>query len=395
MEVSSALKNQALECAKGIADWLCNIQAAAVGDAYPPIGYFPWIIHPDDVKKIPANNWNYAFACMGLLGAYKTFQNPRYERAALNIGRYMKSLQILDPFHGDHYGAIREITPFTPWCYTRDALSVAWSFIELYRYTKDAEYLERARLWAEWFLKKGCDADGWPYWGHQFEPLMDAEKPGPQMSNEIQGSFQGGSLNFLYQLYKETQDTKWIGEPFIRIADHFIKYNQYPSGFFGHVLRATKQPPEKDPQGGLHRANDDLGTLGLLCAYKVTGNKAYLAASEKYLKAVFNDQMEDGRFEESVACIPVVMNVLLEGQKVLSLPWLKQPDIEKALKVLYDSQSDGRFNPKMFGGILENGPAGKLLPQSGNKSYVCARSSCYSLIVLPKILTGQGDYLNT
>lgn len=395
MEVSAALKSQALECAKGIADWLCNIQAAAVGDAYPPIGYFPWIIHPDDVKKIPANNWNYAFACMGLLGAFKTFQNPRYERAALNIGRHLKSLQILDPFHGDDYGAIREITPFTPWCYTRDALSVAWAFIELYRHTKDAEYLERARLWAEWFLKKGCDADGWPLWGHQFEPLMDAEKPGPQMSNEIQGSFQGGSLNFLYQLHKETQDAKWIGEPFIKIADHFIKYNQGPSGFFGHVLRTTKQPPDKDPQGGLHRANDDLGTLGLLCAYKVTGNKAYLLASEKYLKAVFDGQMIDGRFEESVACIPVVMNVLHEGQKVFALPWLKNDAIEKALKVLIDSQSDGRFNPRMFGGILENGPAGKLLPQSGNKSYVCARSSCYALIILPKIITGNRDYLNT
>jgi uncharacterized protein YyaL (SSP411 family) len=393
MEISSAIKKQSLECARGIADWLCNIQAPAVSDSFPPVGYFPWIIYADDNKKLPAQNWNYAFACMGLLGANKTFQNPRYERAALNIGRYMKSLQILDPFHGDNYGAIREVTPFTPWCYTRDALSVAWSFIELYRHTKDAEYLERARIWGEWFLKKGCDSDGWPYWGHQFEPILEGEKPGPQMSNEIQGSFQGGSLNFLYQLYLETNDKKWVGAPFIRIADHFIKYNQYPSGFFGHILRDTKQPPAHDPQFGLHRANDDLGSLGLLCAYKVTGNKNYLVAIEKYLKAVFEGQWEDGRFEESMACIPVVLNALLEGEKVLSKTTKKDNAIEKAIKVLFEAQSDGRANPKMFGGIIEQGAENKLNPQPGYKGYVCARSSCYSLIVLPKLVAGGGDYL--
>ncbi len=393
MELSPPLKTRSLDCARAIADWLCAIQAPAVGEYFPPVGYFPFLIHPDGTEKPPAQNWNYAFASMALLGAYKTFKDPRYERAALYMGRYMKSLQILDPFHGDNYGAIREVTPYTPWCYTRDTLSVAWAFIELYRHTKDPEYLERARLWGEWFLKKGCDEDGWPYWGHEFEPLFDAVKPWPQMCNDVQGSFQGGSLNFLYQMFKETGDNKWIGEPFTRIAGHFIKYIQYPSGFYGPIVRATKQPAEQDPQGGLHRANDDLGTLGLLCAYKISGNKAYLASIEKYLKAVFDAQWEDGRFEESVACIPVVMNVLFEGRQVLPQTPMKEGAVEKALNALFNAQSDGRFNPRMSGGILEYGAEHKAMPLPGGKSYVCARSSCYALIVLPKLAAGSGDYL--
>jgi hypothetical protein len=89
------------------------------------------------------------------------------------------------------------------------------------------------------------------------------------------------------------------------------------------------------------------------------------------------------------------MNVLLEGQKVLTVPPIKNNAIEKALLALCDSQSDGRFNPRMFGGILENGSGHKLSVQKGNKSYVCARSSCYSLIVLPKLVAGSGDYLKT
>ncbi|MBL8029421.1 MAG: AGE family epimerase/isomerase [Fibrobacteres bacterium] len=393
MFVSKTCQITALEVSKKIADWLCNIQAASVGEYYPPVGYFPFTIYPDGTEKPPAQNWNYAFASMALLTAYRTFGDDRYERAALNMARYMKSLQILDPFHGDNYGAIREVTPFTPWCFTRDALSVAWAFVELYRHTKDDEYLERAKLWGEWFLKNGFDEEGWPTWGHEFEPLFKAVKPLPHMRNDVQGSFHGGSLNFLYQLAKESGENKWIGSHFTRMADHFVKYIQLPSGFYAAVLRDTKQQPDKDPQWGLHRANDDLGTLGLLCAYKVTGNKEYLKSINKFVNAVFKDQWEDGRFEESVACIPVVLNVLLEGKKLLDIPSATDLAIERALNALFEAQSDGRFNPRMFGGILENGSPNKVEPQPGGKGFVCARSSCYSLIVLPKLASSKWDFL--
>jgi uncharacterized protein YyaL (SSP411 family) len=393
MELSPQLKIRSLECARRIADWLCNVQAPQTGEGYPPVGYFPFAVSPNG-SEIIAANWNYAFASMGLLSAFKHFKNPRYERAALDMGRYMKSLQILDPFHGDNYGAIREITPFTPWCFTRDALSVAWGFIELYRHTRDGEYLERARLWGEWFLNKGCDEEGWPFWGHVFEPVFEASAPWPDLQNHVQGSFQGGSLNFLYQMFQETGDHKWIGPRFLCIADHFVKHIQHPSGFFEHVSRSTKQPLEKDPQQGLHRANDDLGSLGLLCAYKATGNKLYLDSIEKYLEAVLHGQMGDGRFEESVACIPVVLNMLIEGEGILSAIPSRDAAMEKAVEALVSAQSDGKYNARMLGGILEHGAAHKK-PHSDGKSYVCARSSCYSLIVLLKRAAGMGEYFHT
>ena len=389
--VNPELQHRCLECSQKIADWLCFVQRPAV-DEFPPPGYFPYQVLPGG-QESPANNWNYAFASMGLLSAYKLFKNPGYRETALAMGRYMKSLQILDPFHGDHHGAIREVTPFTNWCYTRDALSTAWGFIELYRFTREPEYLERARLWGEWFLRKGCDADGWPWWGHELEPPYDAAMPGPQMCPEIQGSFQGGSLNFLYQLFRETGDPKWVGPSFRRIADRFVQLIQQPSGFYASIERATGKPPEKDPQSGLHRANDDLGSLGLLCAYQVTRDPVYLSSIEKYLTAVFAAQWEDGRFEESVACIPVVMNILQEGAGILSKFNLKQEALDKALTALLDSQSDGRFNPRMRGGILEFGPAYKTQSQPNWKAGVVVRSTCYALIVLPKLATGVRDYL--
>jgi hypothetical protein len=161
MKLNQKQIRRSLECARGIADWLCMVQAP-FSDDFPPAGQFPWMVYPDG-RQAPANNWNYAFAIMGLLHAAKIFKEPRYEQAALAMGEFLKALQIFDPFKPKHYGAIREITPFTRWCYTRDALSAAWSFIELYRYSGDKEYLERARLWGEWFLKYGRDKEGWPH----------------------------------------------------------------------------------------------------------------------------------------------------------------------------------------------------------------------------------------
>ncbi len=386
MHIGESLRSQGLVCARGIADWLCTVQSPHQEDN-AAAGSFPWVIQSNGPEG-PANNWNIAFAAMGLLAAYKAFGDPGYERAALRMGRYLKTLQIFEPFLPEHYGAIREKTPQTPWCYTRDALSVAWAFIELYRHTHDAEYLERARLWGEWFLARGRDDEGWPLWMHQFEPFFKGQEP--QMRNDLQGCFQGGSLNFLYQIGRETGDPKWTGEPFVRIADFFVEHIQQPSGYFLSIDRATKQPPETDPQGGLHRANDDLGTLGLLCAYRITGNRRYLASIEKFLNAVFAAQRDDGRFEDSIAGTPVVLNTLYELERCpgdarsLVRVSIKEQAIERALAALYATQSDGDRNPRQKGALYEV-----------SDKFVCARSSCYALLFLLKLCAGVPDYLAT
>ncbi len=376
--MNESIKQQGLKCAHGIAEWLCSVQYPHL-DYHTSAGSFSAIIRPDGTEGI-ATNWMMAFAGMGLLSAFKAFNCSRYESAALRMGNYLKSLQIFNPFQPEHYGAIRELTPQTPWCYTRDALSVAWSFLEFYRHTGEKEYLERAKLWGEWFLAHGLDEDGWPYWGHQFSPYFEGREV--QMSNNLQGSFQGGCLNFLYQMNKVTGDKKWTGDVFIRMSDFFVNYIQQDSGFFSHIERKTKKPPISDPQHGLHKANDDLGTLGLLCAYKVTGNKKYLTAIEKFMNAVFVGQREDGGFEDSVACIPVVLNTIHEAGNLIHVSTMQPQAIEQALMQLFDRQSDGNDIPRMRGGIIET-----------SDGYVCARSSNYALILLLKMFTNSKNYL--
>ena len=374
------LRQPGLACARGIADWWCLTQSPHRDDN-SSAGRLPFMIEIEGHGH-DGIQWNSAFGLMGLLAAARAFDEPRYAAAALRAGRYLKTLQIFDPFLPEHYGAIREMAPQTPWCYTRDALSAAWGFIELYRYTGEAEYLERARLWGEWFLLRGLDPEGWPISGVQFEPWFEQSYASSQMLEHVQGSFQGGCLNFLYHLSQETGDKKWVGPVFTGIADHFIRYIQQPSGHFATIDRVTKLPPSADPQAGLHRVNDDLGTLGLLCAYRVTGDRRYLDSIERFLNAVLSAQRADGFFEDSVASIPVVLNILHEVGDLVSVPALAPDAVARALRALYSRQSDGNVNPLMRGGMVET-----LAPS------VCARSSGYSLIFLLKLFAGIPDYL--
>jgi hypothetical protein len=52
------------------------------------------------------------------------------------------------------------------------------------------------------------------------------------MCNHIQGSFQGGCLNVLWQLGQATGVPAWTGAPLRRIADIFTQHVQQESGFF-------------------------------------------------------------------------------------------------------------------------------------------------------------------
>lgn len=375
------LAQTGLKVARGIADWLCNIQGRWT-DCNPAAGSMPFSAQNNGLET-PASNWNYGFSIMALLSAAQAFDEPYYRQTALRYAGYLKTLQIFDPFHKQHYGAIREVTPQTPWCFTRDSLSAAWGFLELYRETDQEEYLQRAILWAEWFLREGLDEEGYPKFGVIFDEYFPQREP--NIEPNVQGSFQGGCLNFLYQLGRETADAKWTGEVFINIADIFVNDIQQPSGFFLSICRDTKQPPEKDIYRDLHRANDDLGTLGLLCAYRVTGNTKYLASIEKFLQAVFASQHRDGNFENSIAPVPVVLNIVDEAGDLIDVPAITEDAVNRALQALYARRCEGIVASSMRGGLYE----------WADQPYItCVRSSCYALIYLLKRFAGSRSFLS-
>ncbi|MBQ6472147.1 MAG: hypothetical protein IJJ33_09200 [Victivallales bacterium] len=308
----SSLRERGLESARRLADWLVASQCPNEQND-PTAGTYYWCVE-ETGKAYYANNWNLAFAVMGLLAAEHEFGGGIYQETAFRFARFLKSLQIFSPFLPQHYGAFREMTPQTSWCYVRDALSVAWSMLVLYQETGDEEYLQRAKLWYEWFRKEGLNEWGWPKWGVEFEPFFgNAEK---RIFNEINGCFHGGSLNFFYQLHKVTGNLACVGDFYRRMIEILLTQIQQEDGFFRSVVAATGKVPENDPQNGLHRGNDDLSTLGLAGAYRLTGDPRCLHAIGRFFSAVFARQGSDGGVEASVAANAVILNALYETREL-------------------------------------------------------------------------------
>ena len=383
MRYSPGVRERALKASGMIADWLCNMQTPMI-EMLSDAGRLNNQI--DEVGVVsPGSQWNTAFAIMGWLSSCKATGNERYKEAALGAGRFLKTLQIFNPFTKRHYGAIREKTPQTPWCYPRDAASAAWAFIELYRFTGDDEWLERAVMFGEWFFREAFDEFDWPvacmFFGDPIETRGQANT-----YDDVQGCFHGGSMNFFIQLAQATGDYSWTGDRLVRMADFFVNRIQQDSGIFVSLNRSTGMPPTRDPQNGLHRANDDLGTLALLGMYRLTGEARYLESIKRFVAAVFDRQDEHGMFEESVACIPVVLNVIHECGDLLDVPAATDSACERALCALLDAQELRARNPMAYGGIIER-------PMTKGPVSVCTRSSCYALIYLLKEFAGVKDYL--
>ncbi|MDD4816948.1 MAG: hypothetical protein PHI85_03145 [Victivallaceae bacterium] len=380
LEAFEDLRTEGLKRARALADYYAANQRP-YRDYLHGAGTFPPSINFLGTAETGATNWLIGFASMGQLAAAKAFKSDLYGHSAEKMMNYLRSLQIFDPYVMTHYGAIREITAHTPWCYVRDALSGAWGFLEYYRATGNAEYLERAKLWSQWYFKHGCDERFLPKWGVSFGPPVSGGTP--EMLDHMLGDFSGGSLNFFYQMYRTTGDAGYVDDRFTAFAEFYLNNCRRPEGFFKTVRKADGSVPEDDPQQGLHKSNDDFSSLGLLCAYRVTGDRRYLDAVGGFLDWVFSVQQADGSFETSAAGIPVVLNIMLESEGLLG-PWPESrlEAARRALLFLMGRQSSGDIIPAQRGGIDEYGDC-----RTG------ARASGYALIVLLKLFADEKRFL--
>jgi uncharacterized protein YyaL (SSP411 family) len=381
--LNTSLKIQGLDVARGIADWVCNLQSPWIAEMPSP-GIIPFEVNDSTPMVNSAPEWNYAFLSMGLASAWKTFKDERYKIVCDRLMQVLSSYQILDPFHLEHFGAIREHSPLCPWCYTRDGISGGWGFLEYYRFTQNPQYLKRAELFGEWVTKKGLDSEGYPWFGVLLDPTFDG-CPQDHIKNDVQGNFQGGALNFFYQMYKETGDKKWASymKP---IADIFVDYVQQENGYFVSILRDTKKPvPSNDPYAMLHRGNDDLGTIGLLGMHRLSNDKKYLAAIEKFLNAVWADQRADAFFENSVAASPVIINVTWQMKDLLKLEKVTSEKFNAAIEAMLNARCDGFRASHMRGALREHVVSDVVQPTM--------RANGYALITLLKLFAGRDEYL--
>jgi hypothetical protein len=150
--------------------------------------------------------WGQAVAIMGLLGLAKRLDwaGEEHKKAALAAGKYLMSLQILDQRDERLFGSLREANPQWDWLYPRDGATGGMGFCVLYRETKDEEYLYRARLFADWYIRHAMNKDGWPCYTFDF-----IKREGEW---RVPGVWQAGAGLMFYYLYRLTGEKRYIEE---------------------------------------------------------------------------------------------------------------------------------------------------------------------------------------
>lgn len=150
--------------------------------------------------------WGQAVAIMGLLGLAKRLDwaGDEYKKSAMAAAGYLMSLQILDPRDERLFGALREATPQWPWIFPRDGATGAMGFCVLYRETKQEEYLFRARIFADWYMRVAMNKDRWPAYEYKFDKLEGIWRE--------PGMWQAGAGLMFYYLYRLTGEKKYIDE---------------------------------------------------------------------------------------------------------------------------------------------------------------------------------------
>jgi hypothetical protein len=215
------------------------------------------------------------------VSAASDLEGDRTFAAAAQLGAgYLISLQNLDTRRPDALGGFREHTPQDTWSYPRDGATGGFCLAALHRMTGTAEYLERARLFCEWYSGPGSDENTWPYDFYDF-----AKGEG---SCKVPGDWQaGGALVYLYTA-RGAGDNEWIERGFRPVMQRLLELGD-PSQVDGaeHLWHG---------QSRITVGNDDFATVALLGAFRTFQDEAYLDLARKRVRWMISLQDDDGSF---------------------------------------------------------------------------------------------------
>jgi len=292
----------------------------------------------------PTANWTSGLMCACLCALYRRTGRQEYLDAAERAGRYVMSLQILDSRKKEYYGLFRELTPQSIECAPRDAVSAAWGLLWLYNLTGEKEYLERAKIFAEWHMEYAM-IDGWP----KYALYMRNDMP----DFFARGSFQSGTGLFYHDLFIACGDARFIERGFRPIAvnyrDRFIAEN---GGLILEREVFSDKEVELPSNVKMHAYNDDFGAAMLQSAADFFKDESFREAALRYVRWLAENQDEDGGFAggKVPSGVPVSLIYFHDiGTFYNDADLLKARG--KSLEKLFKMQHIATGNPKLDGGI--------------------------------------------
>jgi hypothetical protein len=300
LEFTKKEKLKFLHHAELAGHWYCNNQNTnenpwgGIKDSADKGRYvYEYVLHKNMARGMGV--WGQALAIMDLYDLAKRNQKEgwRFLHSVELAANYLKTLQVTDFRLPKSIGGFREHTPQTTQSYPRDAVTGGFGLCRLFKETKDEEWLDRAKLFAEWWIKYGTDAGGWPY--ITFDLVNQRSREGgmnvvgeDNAEKFIKGDWQAGSAIFFYQLYKLTKDERYIKkgfDPLIKGLARIYEENlgkPVVEGFHGHVP--------------VSHGNDDFALVALICGYRLKKEKRLLELLAERIKQQNSLMDEDGSY---------------------------------------------------------------------------------------------------
>ncbi|MFH1707012.1 MAG: hypothetical protein ABIF71_03730 [Planctomycetota bacterium] len=244
-----------------------------------------------------AGIWAQSQAIMNLMDLGERTGNWKFRNAALGGIRYLESLQCLDFRYPEVQGAFWEHIPNDTISLVRDAATGCFAFNYLYAHTGKAEYLERARMFCDWYMKYGCKKENcWPWMyfdfvkrhGYNDEAADDPGIEKKDVKKSVDGDWQaGGGLALLYTGL-QSGDAKYIEEGFKPMMDK--------------VYRLYQQYGDDPAQAGWHGetpityGNDDFVFIAMAGALRHCKDERFLDILKKRVKIYLGWMADDGSY---------------------------------------------------------------------------------------------------
>ncbi len=311
-----------LERAELAGRWAVANQVADCGSAN--LGRYLVDFHVVTGSMSHACNWLMGTELMALLALHEATGKAEYLASCHAAAGYIKTLQRMDGRVPRNFGYIVENTPQTVNGHPRDALTAAWALLLLHRADPNDELLDRAMLFARWFVEYGMDE--YPFW----TVFMDPAKPPFRQ----RGSFHGGSPAFFIDLFEETREAKWL-DTAKEIADFHIATFLKDDGSLRITVEADTNA---DLTGGkdlawehMHKYNDDFTALAQMKLGQLTGESKYTEAGRRFCGHLLRDQQAGGGFGN-----PAVPS----GSPVAALSLVRAAQVDPANAQMYMAAVD-------------------------------------------------------
>lgn len=270
-----------IEFCRMVGNWYVNNQSTATkswsgisGSADQ--GRFIYSYDPVTGETKGNSVWGQGVAVMALmpLAERLSFYGDGYKAAALAAADYLMSLQILDQRDPVIFGAVRQSNPQTPQINPRDSATACMGLCSLARATGDDEYLYRARLIADWYLRSTMNDERWPAYTY-FLDRREGQWREP-------GIWQVGAALAFYYLHRLTGEDRDVEEGIHPLMKGYKR------------LYAESMEPGASNEFIELGGQDDFAAIAAIGAYLLDGDKELLEIVRHRCQHLIKSQDADG-----------------------------------------------------------------------------------------------------